>query len=70
MFQPARKRGGTGNADLYASTVSWATTSSSYVSRNAGNGESIVIANPPAGYLYVSLHAATNFSGVKVSTEY
>jgi microbial collagenase len=62
--------GGTGNADLYASTVSWATTSSSYVSRNAGNGESIVIANPPAGYLYVSLHAATNFSGVKVSTEY
>lgn len=62
--------GGTGNADLYASTVSWATTSSSYVSRNAGNGESIVIANPPAGYLFVSLHAATNFSGVKVSTEY
>ena len=62
--------GGTGNADLYASTVSWATTSSSYVSRNAGNGESIVIANPAAGYLYVSLHAATNFSGVKVSTEY
>ncbi|MBL8263300.1 MAG: collagenase [Xanthomonadaceae bacterium] len=62
--------GGTGNADLYASTVSWATTSSSYVSRNAGNGESIVIANPPSGYMYVSLHAATNFSGVKVSTEY
>lgn len=62
--------GGTGNADLYASTVSWATTSSSYVSRNAGNGESIVIANPASGYLYVSLHAATTFSGVKVSAEY
>ena len=63
--------GGTGNADLYASTSTWATTSTSnYVSRNSGNSESIVINNPPAGYLYVSLHAATNFSGVKVSTEY
>lgn len=63
--------GGTGNADLYYSASSWATPGS-YTLRsvNAGNGESITVNNPPSGYVYISVHAAASFSGVKVSTEY
>ncbi|MFF1279038.1 collagenase [Streptomyces marokkonensis] len=63
--------GGTGNADLYYSNSTWATTSS-YTSRStgAGNSETLSITNPVAGWNYISLAAATDFSGVTVKTEY
>ncbi len=66
-----RSSGGSGDANLYANATSWATTSS-YQQRsiNVGNSETLTIANPPAGYYYVSLHAATGFSGVTISTEF
>lgn len=63
--------GGTGNANLYVSATGWATTGNyQYSSTNAGNNETLTIASPPSGYLYVTLHAASSFSGVKVTTEY
>lgn len=63
--------GGAGNANLYASTSSWATMSNyQYSSANSGNGETLTIASPQSGYLYISLHAASAFSNVTVSTEY
>ncbi|MCQ4167502.1 PKD domain-containing protein [Tahibacter sp. P2K] len=63
--------GGTGDANLYANSATWATTSA-YQQRsvNSGNGETLTINNPPAGYFYISLHAASAFSGVTISTEY
>ncbi|NUT39969.1 MAG: PKD domain-containing protein [Thermoactinospora sp.] len=63
--------GGTGNADLYYNAASWATTSA-YTRRSTGpgNAETLVIDNPPAGYNYISLHAAQTFSGASVKTEY
>jgi len=66
-----RSSGGSGDANLYANAATWATTGN-YQQRsiNAGNGETLTIANPPAGYYYVSLHAATGFSGVTISTEF
>lgn len=63
--------GGTGNADLYYSAGSWATTSS-YAQRSTGQGnaETLVVDNPPAGYVHVSLHAAAAFDGASVKAEY
>ena len=63
--------GGTGDANLYANSATWATTSA-YQQRsiNSGNSETLTINNPPAGYFYISLHAASAFSGVTISTEY
>ncbi|QWP77944.1 collagenase [Lysobacter sp. K5869] len=63
--------GGSGNADLYVSAGNWPSREShQYRSTNAGNGESVTFANPPAGYVYVAVHAASAFSGVKVSARY
>lgn len=63
--------GGSGNADLYVSSGAWATMSNyQYSSNNAGNNETLTITSPPSGYLYISLHGASAFSGVTVSTEY
>lgn len=63
--------GGTGNADMYVSTRNWATRESyQYRSSNAGNGESVTIAQPQAGYVYVSLYGASAFSGVRVTARY
>ncbi|MEH6420321.1 collagenase [Pseudomonas sp. CGJS7] len=63
--------GGSGNANLYVSTRNWATRESyQYRSTNAGNGESVTISQPAAGYVYVSLYAASAFSGVRVTTRY
>ncbi|MCP2324072.1 microbial collagenase [Hamadaea flava] len=63
--------GGSGNADLYYNSSSWATTSS-YTSRSTagGNTESLTITNPPAGYNYISLYAVSGFSAVTVATQY
>ncbi|MFJ8478242.1 collagenase [Kitasatospora sp. NPDC094011] len=63
--------GGTGNADLYYNGPSWA-TSSSYRAKStgSGNGESLTIADPPAGWVYFSLYAQQGFDGVTVTTTY
>ncbi|MEV7415015.1 M9 family metallopeptidase [Streptomyces sp. NPDC089919] len=64
--------GGTGDADLYYSASNWATTGS-YTSRSvhAGtNAETLTVASPPSGYVYVSLYAAAGFGGASVSTEF
>ena len=63
--------GGSGNADLYVSAGNWPSRDSyQYRSAKAGNAESVTIANPPAGYVYVAVHAASAFSGVTVSARY
>ncbi|WP_329426900.1 M9 family metallopeptidase [Streptomyces sp. NBC_01268] len=62
--------GGTGNADLYYGGGSWATTTAYQAkSTNSGNGETLTIDNPPAGWVYFSLAAAQDFSGVSLSTQ-
>ncbi|WP_052707276.1 M9 family metallopeptidase [Streptomyces rubellomurinus] len=63
--------GGTGNADLYYNGGSWATTGSYQAkSTNGGNGETLTIANPPAGYVYFSLFAQQGFDGASVTVSY
>ncbi|MBL8299483.1 MAG: PKD domain-containing protein [Rhodanobacteraceae bacterium] len=66
-----RSSGGSGNADLYYHPNYWA-TDYQYVLRSNGpsNDEEIVVANPPSGYLYITLHAQTSFSGARVTTEF
>ncbi|MCX4781851.1 M9 family metallopeptidase [Streptomyces sp. NBC_01264] len=62
--------GGGGDADLYYGGSSWATTSSYRAkSTNAGNSETLTVDNPPSGWVYFSLAAAQDFSGVSVSTQ-
>ncbi|MGW6917013.1 collagenase [Kitasatospora sp. NPDC054939] len=63
--------GGTGNADLYYNGATWATTGSHQAkSTNAGNGETLTIADPPSGWVYFSLAAPQDFGGVSVTTQY
>jgi microbial collagenase len=64
--------GGTGNADMYASTLGqWATRDYyNYGSYNPGNSESVVVYNPPAGYMYISLYAQSAFSGAQLRVEF
>ncbi|MBG0828747.1 collagenase [Planomonospora sp. ID67723] len=63
--------GGTGNADLYYNGATWA-TASSYTKRStgAGNAETITVTDPPAGYVYISLHATADFTGATVKVRY
>jgi microbial collagenase len=63
--------GGTGNADLYYGGGSWATTGNYQAkSTNAGNGETLTIADPPSGWVYFTLAASQTFGGVSVTTQY
>lgn len=63
--------GGTGNANVYVSASTWATMINyQYSSTGAGNSETLTITSPPSGYVYISLHGASAFSGVTISTEY
>ncbi|GAB3963281.1 collagenase [Actinoallomurus acanthiterrae] len=63
--------GGTGNADLYYNAAGWATpTAYTAKSTNPDNTESITVTNTAAGYRYISLYAATAYSGVSVTTTY
>ncbi|MCX4744682.1 M9 family metallopeptidase [Kitasatospora sp. NBC_01287] len=63
--------GGTGNADLYYNPNTWASpTAYTAESTNSGNNETITVTNTTAGYRYITLYAATGFSGVTVSTQY
>ncbi|MER7761658.1 collagenase [Streptomyces sp. NPDC097619] len=60
--------GGTGNADLYYGGGSWASPGSHLAkSAGPGNGESLTITDPPAGWVYFSLAAAQDFSGVTLT---
>ncbi|MFE3071819.1 collagenase [Streptomyces sp. NPDC059247] len=62
--------GGTGNADLYYGGGSWATPGSFLAkSTGAGNTETLTIDNPPSGWVYFTLAAAQDFSGVTLSTQ-
>ncbi|WP_020392515.1 collagenase [Kribbella catacumbae] len=63
--------GGAGNCDLYYNKTTWATTTA-YTQRSTatGNTESVTVANPPAGYNYISLHGTTACNGVTISTRY
>ncbi|MGW2678107.1 collagenase [Streptomyces sp. NPDC001436] len=62
--------GGTGNADLYYGGSDWATTTAYRAkSAHAGNGETLTIDNPPSGWVFFSLAAAQDFSGVSLSTQ-
>ncbi|MBT2471307.1 collagenase [Streptomyces sp. ISL-66] len=63
--------GGTGNADLYYSPTNWATTSN-YTARStqSGNTETLTINNPPAGYVYISLHAVQDFANTTITTRF
>ncbi|MFD9941660.1 collagenase [Nonomuraea sp. NPDC059023] len=62
---------GTGDADLYYSSSSWATTGS-YTQRatGAGNTHTLTVTNPPAGYHYVSLYGTAAFTGAAVTTSF
>ncbi|GHE24567.1 M9 family metallopeptidase [Streptomyces hydrogenans] len=61
--------GGSGNADLYYGGGTWATTGNYQAkSTHTGNGETLTIDNPPSGWVYFSLAAAQDFSGVSLST--
>ncbi|MBN6051858.1 M9 family metallopeptidase [Nonomuraea sp. RK-328] len=63
--------GGTGDADLYYNPAAWATaTAYTRRSSSAGNDEVLTIDGPPAGYVYLSLHAVRGFSGVTLTTDY
>ncbi|CCH29690.1 collagenase [Actinosynnema sp. NPDC047251] len=63
--------GGTGNCDLFYSGSSWATAATAtHRSTAAGNTESITVADPAAGYAYVSLKGEAACSGVTVTTRY
>ncbi len=64
--------GGSGNADLYVNTSTWATsTAYNYRSIGASNAETITITNPPGNsYIYLSLYGKTAYSGVQVKTQY
>ncbi|MFE7559304.1 collagenase [Kitasatospora sp. NPDC057500] len=64
--------GGTGNADLYFNDRGWAYTDA-YTAKSGnanGNGETLTITNPPAGYVFLSLHAQQGFSGASIKAEY
>ncbi|MFI2611759.1 PPC domain-containing protein [Kitasatospora sp. NPDC018619] len=63
--------GGTGDADLYYNGGAWATTGSYQAkSTSGGNGEALTVADPPAGWVYFSLHGRQDFAGVTVTTSY
>ena len=50
--------GGTGNGDLYGNNSTWATTSNyQFSSVQSGNNESMVMQNPPTGWVYFSVNA-------------
>jgi len=66
-----RTSGGSGNADLYARTGNWPTTTVfDGSSTQAGNDDSVSIANPPAGWCYIMLTPAQAFSGVQLLTRF
>ncbi|MFG3190739.1 M9 family metallopeptidase [Streptomyces omiyaensis] len=63
--------GANGDADLYYHAPAWATTSA-WTSRSVqtGSAETLTVENPPAGYVYISLHARQGFTGASLSVRY
>ncbi|MFF8771427.1 collagenase [Kitasatospora sp. NPDC015120] len=63
--------GGTGVAYLYYNADTWASPKAyTAASTAAGTTQSLTVTNPTAGYRYLSLYAATDFSGVTVTTRF
>ncbi|GAA1937389.1 collagenase [Kitasatospora viridis] len=63
--------GGTGSAFLYYDDKTWASPKTFTASSTSpGTSQSITVTNPTAGYRYISLYAATDFTGVTVSTQF
>ncbi|MER6945468.1 M9 family metallopeptidase [Nonomuraea sp. NPDC000554] len=64
--------GGTGNADLYFNKSAWATTEANQSrSTNPDNSETLTVTDLTPGHdNYISLYGVTDFSGVRLTTEY
>ena len=64
--------GGTGTAYLYYNDATWASPSAFTASSTTPNSttQTITVSNPQAGYRYLSLYAATDFSNVTVATQF
>ncbi|MFD8595222.1 collagenase [Kitasatospora sp. NPDC059646] len=64
--------GGTGTAYLYYNDSTWASPSAFTASSTTPGSttQSITVTNPSAGYRYLSLYAATDFSNVTVATQF
>ncbi|MFB7617448.1 collagenase [Kitasatospora sp. NPDC056181] len=63
--------GGTGTAYLYYNADTWASPKAyTAASTAAGTTQSITVTNPTAGYRYLGLYAATDFTGVTVTTQF
>ncbi|QGX39992.1 lytic polysaccharide monooxygenase [Permianibacter aggregans] len=64
--------GGSGNVDLYLSSVNWPTPSSyQWRSNNAGNAESLSLATPEGGrWYYLNLLAVAPYAGVSVQASW
>ncbi|MFI6497078.1 M9 family metallopeptidase [Nonomuraea typhae] len=66
-----KSEGGSGDADLYYSSSSWATTGS-YTQRatGAGNAHTLTVTDPSPGYHYISLSGTASFTGAAVTTSF
>ncbi|KIQ64863.1 collagenase [Kitasatospora griseola] len=64
--------GGTGTAYLYYNDATWASPSAFTASSTTPNSttQTITVTNPQAGYRYLSLYAATDFTNVTVATQF
>ena len=64
--------GGTGNANLFVKAGGWPSTSDyHWASTNTGNAESVSVASPNGGqWFYITLNAASAFSGVNISASF
>ncbi|MEV4556768.1 collagenase [Kitasatospora sp. NPDC049285] len=64
--------GGTGTAYLYYNDSTWASPSAFTASSTTPGTttQTITVTNPTAGYRYLSLYAATDFSGVTITTQF
>ncbi|MFB7472310.1 collagenase [Kitasatospora sp. NPDC056184] len=63
--------GGTGTAYLYYNDGTWASPKAyTAASTSTDTTQSITVTNPTAGYRYLGLYAATDFSGVTVTTQF
>ncbi len=66
-----RSSGGTGNTDMYYNATAFATIiNASLSSKGPSNSETIVVNNPPAGYIHVSIFGETPYENVRVTAEY
>ncbi|MGW4383159.1 collagenase [Kitasatospora sp. NPDC004531] len=64
--------GGTGTAYLYYNDATWASPSAFTASSTTPGSttQTVTVTNPTAGYHYLSLYAATDFTNVTVATQF